>query len=151
MRTHNIAQGHKTLHTYVVPPTKTVPHLYPESGDYRIMPEVFATGFMVGLLEWCAIIALRDVIEEDEGSLGTMIDIQHRAPTPPGARLTVTATCTRIDNNYFEWDVDAVDDEGDVVASGRHGRHVIVTERFKARVAKKTARLSRSQAHAIAP
>ena len=37
---------------YTVPPNKTVPHLYPESDWFRAMPEVFATGFMVGLVEW---------------------------------------------------------------------------------------------------
>jgi predicted thioesterase len=39
-------------HRFVVPVNKTVPHLYPESDEFGGMPEVFATGFMVGLLEW---------------------------------------------------------------------------------------------------
>lgn len=127
---------------YQVPPTKTVPHLYPESEDYRIMPEVFATGFMVGLLEWCAILALRPVLEEGEGSLGTRVDIRHSAPTPPGAMLTVTARCIKIDGTYVEWEVEARDDDGEVAASGIHGRNVIVTERFLRRVAKKAERLT---------
>ncbi|WP_280437201.1 thioesterase family protein [Nocardia carnea] len=127
--------------TYTVPADKTVPHLYPESEDYRIMPEVFATGFMVGLLEWVAIIALRPVLDEGEGSLGTMVNIQHSAPTPPGARLTVTARCVRVDGNYVEWEVEARDDEGDVAAKGTHGRHVIDTARFLKRVAAKAERL----------
>ena len=37
---------------YTVPPEKTVPHLYPESESFRQMPQVLATGFMVGLMEW---------------------------------------------------------------------------------------------------
>ncbi|GLZ13064.1 thioesterase [Actinomadura sp. NBRC 104425] len=126
---------------YVVPGDKTVPHLYPESEDYRKMPEVFATGFMVGLLEWCCILALRPVLEDGEGSLGTKVDIRHSAPTPPGARLTVTARCTLIDGNYLEWEVEAVDDEGAVAASGVHGRNVIDTERFLKGVARKAERL----------
>lgn len=126
---------------YIVPEDKTVPHLYPESEDYRIMPEVFATGFMVGLLEWCAILALRPLLCAGQGSLGTMVDIGHTAPTPPGARLTVTARCTAVDRNYVEWHVEAVDDDGDVAASGYHGRHIIDTDRFESRVAEKAARL----------
>ena len=39
----------------VVSVTKTVPHLYPESEPFRAMPEVLATGFMVGLVEWACI------------------------------------------------------------------------------------------------
>ena len=41
-----------------VPDTKTVPHLYPESPEFQAMPEVFATGFMVGLIEWACILAV---------------------------------------------------------------------------------------------
>ncbi|WAL68304.1 thioesterase family protein [Amycolatopsis cynarae] len=127
---------------YRVPPTKTVPHLYPESEEYRSMPEVFATGFMVGLLEWCAILALRPVLEEGEASLGTRVDIRHSAPTPPGARLTVTARCIRIEGTYVEWEVEARDDDGEIAASGIHGRNVITTERFLRRVADKAKRLA---------
>lgn len=36
---------------YLVPESKTVPQLYPESQAFRQMPRVFATGFMVGLPE----------------------------------------------------------------------------------------------------
>ena len=38
--------------SYKVPENKTVPNLYPESGEFQAMPDVFATGFMVGLFEW---------------------------------------------------------------------------------------------------
>ena len=38
--------------SYTVPVAKTVPHLYDEATELQVMPEVFATGFMVGLLEW---------------------------------------------------------------------------------------------------
>lgn len=134
MRLNRIKVGDAARHTYTVPRSKTVPYLYSESTDYQLMPEVFATGYMVGLLEWAAIIALRPVLEQGEGSLGTMVNIRHSAPTPPGARLCVTATCTKILEHYLEWDVSAVDDLGTVAASGAHGRNVIETDRFLARV-----------------
>ncbi|HBD08662.1 MAG TPA: thioesterase, partial [Syntrophobacteraceae bacterium] len=35
-----------------IPENKTVPHLYPESPEFQVMPKVLATGFMVGLFEW---------------------------------------------------------------------------------------------------
>jgi fluoroacetyl-CoA thioesterase len=43
---------------FVVPESKTVPALYPESEWFQEMPRVFATGFMVGLLEWACVDAL---------------------------------------------------------------------------------------------
>lgn len=69
---------------------KTVPRLYPESEEFRRMPEVFATGFLVGLLEWACVEALRPHLEDGEGSLATAINISHLAPTPPGMKVTVT-------------------------------------------------------------
>jgi len=50
--------GIKLEHRFTVPPSKTVPALYPESDEFVAMPEVFATGFLVGLLEWTCIKAV---------------------------------------------------------------------------------------------
>lgn len=44
--------GDKAQFSYQVPASKTVPHLYPEAVEFAMMPKVFATGFMVGLMEW---------------------------------------------------------------------------------------------------
>ena len=129
---------------YTVPENKTVPHLYPESVEYRVMPRVFATGFMVGLLEWCCIKALHPHLEEGEGSLGTYICTSHRAPTPPGMKVTVSAVCTKILNgNNVYWDVIARD-EVEVIAEGQHGRHVIQTQRFLQRVGRKAQAISKT-------
>ena len=44
--------GIKYEHKFVVPSSKTVPALYPESEEFLAMPEVFATGFLVGFLTY---------------------------------------------------------------------------------------------------
>ena len=54
----SLKAGIKYEHTFLVPPSKTVPFLYPESEEFTIMPEVFATGFLVGFLEWSCIKAV---------------------------------------------------------------------------------------------
>ncbi|MEM7047802.1 MAG: thioesterase family protein [Pseudomonadota bacterium] len=127
---------------YVVPENKTVPHLYPEADAFQTMPKVFATGFMVGLLEWCCITALTPHLEKGESSLGTFIKTTHCAPTPPGMTVTVVAVCRQIrsTNNVF-WDVTAHDDV-ELIAQAHHGRHIIDTQRFLRRVEKKTQHLS---------
>lgn len=131
---------------YVVAENKTVPNLYPEFAEFRKMPEVFATGFMVGLLELCCIEALRPHLEAGEGSLGTYICTTHSAPTPPGMRITVSAVCTEIKNgNNVFWDVVA-HDELDLIAQGRHGRHIVNSERFAERLAKKAAAMKKDGA-----
>jgi fluoroacetyl-CoA thioesterase len=127
---------------YVVPDNKTVPHLYPESGEFQKMPQVFATGFMVGLIEWCCIEALHPHLEAGESSLGTYIETTHAAPTPPGMKVTVSAVCTEVRNgNNVFWSVTARD-EVDEIAKAVHGRHVVARGRFDARVARKRDRMA---------
>lgn len=138
---NNLRIGDVHEFDYVVGADKMVPDLYPESPEFVEMPRVFATGFMVGLLEWAAIRSLNPHLEPGEGSLGTYVDIRHSAPTPAGATLTVTATVTKVDVPYVEWEVTAVDGDGDVAAHGTHGRNVIETERFLRRVEAKRTRL----------
>ena len=48
------------------------------------MPAVFATGFMVGLMEWTCIQLLAPHLDAGEGSLGAHVDVSHMAATPPG-------------------------------------------------------------------
>jgi len=43
--------GIRYEHKFIVPQSKTVPALYPESEEFVAMPEVFATGFLVGFLD----------------------------------------------------------------------------------------------------
>ena len=47
----SLKPGIKYEHKFRIPKSKTVPALYPESEDFLVMPEVFATGFLVGFLE----------------------------------------------------------------------------------------------------
>ena len=72
---------------FVVPESKTVPHLYPEAPEFQSMPAVLATGFMVGLMEWTCLQLLAPHLDEGEGSLGIHVNVSHQAATPPG--LTV--------------------------------------------------------------
>ena len=64
--------------SYRVPAEKTVPFLYPEAPLFAEMPKVFATGFMVGLMEWTCIQLLAPHLEAGEGSLGVHIAVSSR-------------------------------------------------------------------------
>jgi fluoroacetyl-CoA thioesterase len=55
---------HRFSHT--VPVTKMVPYLCEESPELAAMPEVFATGFMVGLMEWTCVQLLAPHLEAGE-------------------------------------------------------------------------------------
>lgn len=121
---------------YQVPATKTVPHLYPEAIEFAIMPRVFATGFMVGLMEWTCMKVLQTHLEPGEGSLGVHIDVSHVAATVPGQTVTVDAECTEVNGRRIAFHVRAHDGL-DMIGEGRHERVVVHWDKFEALVNKK--------------
>lgn len=122
---------------FVVPPSKTVPALYPESPDFQSMPPVFATGFLVGFLEWACLLAVKPHLDwPREQTVGTHIDVSHLAATPPGLVLTARAKLVRVDGRRLTFEVEA-DDGIDVISRGTHERVVILREAFDAKLADK--------------
>ncbi len=121
---------------FVVPANKTVPHLYPEASQFQAMPEVLATGFMVGLLEWTCIQLLAPHLDEGEGSLGVHVDVTHQAATPPGFTVTVEAECTEVRGPRVYFNVHAHDGV-DLISKGKHERFVVAWDRFNARLEEK--------------
>ena len=128
--------GAKTEFAFKVPANKTVPHLYPEAHEFQQMPTVFATGFMVGLMEWTCLKVLEPYMEAGEGSLGIHINVSHLAATVPGQTVTVEAECTKVEGRRVWFHVKARD-EIDVIGEGDHQRMVVNTDKFVAKVNEK--------------
>ena len=125
---------------FIVPQSKTVPALYPESKEFGEMSEVFATGFFVGLIEWSCIEVVNPHLDwPSEQTLGTRIDVTHEAATPPGFEVTVRAELTEVEGRRLVFEVEA-SDGADVIGRGRHERFVIDRGRFDRRMADKRAR-----------
>jgi fluoroacetyl-CoA thioesterase len=129
-------------HTFSIQVSKemTVPFVFPQSDLFREMPEVFATAFMVGFMEWACMEALRPYLDEDERTLGTMINITHQAATPPGMPVTARVKCLEVDGKRTLWEIEARD-EVEVIGKGTHERFTVNHDKFAARVA---AKLNRS-------
>lgn len=128
---------------FPVPASKTVPALYPESPEFQAMPEVFATGFLVGLLEWACIQLVNPHLDwPAEQTLGTHVDVSHEAATPPGLQVAVTARLLAVDGRRLSFAVEAHDGV-DLISRGTHQRAVIDAARFAARVQSKTVDSSR--------
>ncbi|MDH3288141.1 MAG: thioesterase family protein [Betaproteobacteria bacterium] len=123
---------------FEVPSTKTVPHLYPESEMFQQMPEVLATGYMVGLMEWACLEALRPHLDwPREQSLGTHVNFSHQAATPPGLTVTVDVRLDRIEGRKLAFSLSAHDGV-DKIAEGTHERFVIDAARFNAKLSEKS-------------
>lgn len=123
---------------FQVPPTKTVPNLYPEAPLFQVMPHVFATGYMVGLMEWACIELMHPHMDDGEGSLGVHVNVSHVAATPPGFTVTVDTECLEVNGRRVKFHVKAHDGM-DVIGEGEHERFVVEWERFNARVAQKAS------------
>jgi fluoroacetyl-CoA thioesterase len=124
-------------HSFVVPTSKTVPALYPESPEFVAMPEVFATGFLVGFLEWACIKAVNPHLDwPREQTVGTHIDVSHEAATPPGLEVTATVELVEVDGRRLVFTV-AAHDGVDLISRGRHERFIIDKAKFDARIGAK--------------
>jgi fluoroacetyl-CoA thioesterase len=121
--------GLKHRFSYRVPGSKTVPQLYPEASELQVMPEVFATGFMVGLMEWTCIKLLEPHLDKGEGSLGTHIDVSHKAATPIGFTVTVEAECVEVRGPRARFKLVAHDGV-DEIGAGMHERFIVAWDRF---------------------
>lgn len=129
--------GIKYEHKFLVPPSKTVPSLYPESEEFLAMPEVFATGFLVGLLEWSCIKAINPHLDWPiEQTVGTHIDVSHEAATPPGLEITTSVELIEVDGRKLVFNVKAHDGV-DIISKGQHERFVINKEKFNAKANEK--------------
>lgn len=128
--------GAKIEFAFKIPANKTVPYLYPEAHEFQQMPTVFATGFMVGLMEWTCLRVLEPYMDEGEGSLGIHINVSHQAATVPGQTVTVEAECTKVQGRKVSFHVKARD-EIDVIGEGEHERMVVNTDKFVAKVNEK--------------
>lgn len=129
--------GQTYSHRYRVPLEKTVPFVYQESELFQAMPPVFATAFMVGLMEWACMESLRPHMETGEISLGTNICVSHVSATPPGMQVTVDVTLLEVEGSKTRWSIKARD-EKDVIGEGTHERFTISRDKFKSIVAKKS-------------
>ncbi len=129
--------GIKYEHKFSVPLSKTVPALYPESEEFAAMPEVFATGFLVGLLEWACIKAINPHIDwPKEQTVGTHIDVSHQAASPPGCEVTVTVELLVVDGRKLVFSVEAHDGV-DLISKGRHERFIINKQKFDIKISEK--------------
>ena len=122
-----------TFH-FTVARSHTVPALYPESPEFQEMPEVFATGYLVGFLEWACIRAVNPHLDwPEEQTVGTHINVSHIAATPPGHQVTARVRLVTVDKRRLVFEVEA-HDEGDMITRGTHERFIISRDHFNRKV-----------------
>ncbi len=130
----SLKPGIKYEHKFKVPQSKTVPFLYPESDEFVAMPAVFATGYLVGFLEWACIKTINPHLDwPKEQTLGTHINVSHEAATPVGLEVTATVELIAVEGKKLIFNVEAHDGV-DLISKGQHERFIISREKFDQRI-----------------
>ena len=126
-----LKSGIRYVHKITVPQSKTVPAFYPEAEEFLAMPEVFATGFLVGFLEWACIKAINPHLDwPEEQTVGTHINVSHEAATPVGLEVTAMVELIAVEGRKLFFTVEAHDGV-DLISKGTHERFVIDKAKFE--------------------
>lgn len=94
--------------------------------------DVFATPALIALMEETCWRSVADELDEGCGSVGTLLEVKHTAPTPVGMEVTCESELTQVDGRRLVFAVRAYD-VGGMVGEGRHERFVIQNEKFQAK------------------
>ena len=109
-------------------------HLAPAlgSGDAR----VFSTPMLVAGIEAAACAITRPRLPRTLTTVGTHVDIRHKAATPLGMLVTFEATLVEISANGkgLSFSVSARDEAGEI-CEGRHERVIVDWRKFEAKTA----------------
>ena len=98
--------------------------------------KVFATPWMIAMMELSACNALAPYYEEGQSSVGTHLDVSHDAATPVGMKVHAEAEVIEVDRRRIVLSVAAYDEMG-LIGKGRHERFLIDAEKFIAKAESK--------------
>ena len=101
------------------------------------MPAVLAPPWLIWFMEHTAREAMLPHLEPTESTVGTLVDIEHLAPTPLGQAVNCRAQVLRSEGSQFLFKLEAFDEQ-EKIANGLHKLNVIDKARFAGRVARKT-------------
>ena len=99
---------------------------------------VFATPFMVALMENAAVNAVQESLEAGQGTVGTRLDVTHDAATPIGMKVWAEAEVTAVEGKKITLAVRAFDEAGPI-GGGTHERFLITVDRFLAKAGARKA------------
>lgn len=89
----------------------------------------FATPSMIALMERASVNAIRSYLDEDQESVGTLINVTHIAPTPVGRRVKADAEVVAVHGRKITFKVRA-SDPVEMIGEGIHERMFVDRERF---------------------
>jgi fluoroacetyl-CoA thioesterase len=98
--------------------------------------DVLSTSMLVQLVESAAVHCVDPLLENDQVTLGTHIDLEHHKPVPVGFIVRTEVEVVMIDGPRISFAVQ-VFDEREAVAEGTHERYVMDRAKFLAKLEEK--------------
>jgi predicted thioesterase len=112
---------------------ETVEFKHTLTSHHAELPPVYSTPDMIRLMEVAAFHALQPYCEGDEITVGTAINIEHRAASGIGARVRAEAELKSFDGKFYTLRVTA-HDETQEIGRGTVRRAVVSVGKFLARM-----------------
>jgi fluoroacetyl-CoA thioesterase len=101
-----------------------------------ILPPVFATPYLVLIMENAALNAIRQYLEPGESAVGTRVDVRHLVATPAGREVVGHAELLRVEGRRMDFRVWATDG-AEEIGAGTHERAVVTVGRILEKMAAK--------------
>jgi predicted thioesterase len=108
---------------------ETVEFKHTLTAHHPELPPVYSTPDMIRLMETAAFLALHPYCEGDEITVGTSINVEHRAASGIGARIQAEAVVESFDGRFYTVRVTARDDVQEI-GRGTVGRAVVSVRKF---------------------
>jgi fluoroacetyl-CoA thioesterase len=107
------------------------------TAHHASLPPIYSTPDMIRLMEKATFLVLQPFAEGDEISVGTSINIEHRAASGIGAKIKAEAVLESFDGRFYVMRVTAYDNT-EIIGRGTVGRAMVsvvqFTEKLKKRV-----------------
>jgi fluoroacetyl-CoA thioesterase len=97
---------------------------------------VLSTPMLFQLVEEAAMQCVAPLLDADEISLGTHVDLTHLASTPVGLIVRTEVEILKVDGRRIEYAFTAFD-EREKIAEGTHERYVASRDKFRERLEEK--------------
>jgi len=114
----------------------TVEHKHTLAAIHPMFPPVLSTPQMIQLMEAACFWALQPYQENDEITVGTHIDVAHKAATGIGSKVKAEAVMELFDKRFYTMRVRAWD-ENNEIGSGTVNRAFVSVSKFVARMKSK--------------
>lgn len=113
--------------------SETVEFKHTLTSHHPELPPVYSTPDMIRLMETAAFRALQPFCEGDEITVGTSINVEHRAASGVGSHIKAEAVLESFNGRFYAVRVTARDD-GQEIGRGTVGRAVVSVGKFLERM-----------------